>query len=132
MEYLSKLPDDVIKYVESFVDKRPPFADELLKYDFTTYSLIIYHRESDDGYLSDDEIFHSKSDYNIDLDRFINFKGDQFMHSLWTDNGSEINECSFGRNIVYWDSKYYSNALGLIMKKNPDDDIPPQTFNCGV
>ena len=37
---LSKLHDDVIKYVESFVDKRPPFADELLNRKFTPYKML--------------------------------------------------------------------------------------------
>jgi hypothetical protein len=38
---ISKLPDDAIKHIESFVDKRPPFADELLNYDFRIYE---FHR----------------------------------------------------------------------------------------
>jgi hypothetical protein len=34
---ISKLPDDVIKNIETFVDKRPPFADELLNREFRQY-----------------------------------------------------------------------------------------------
>ena len=29
---LSKLPDDIIRYIEKFVDKSPPYAKELLEF----------------------------------------------------------------------------------------------------
>jgi hypothetical protein len=51
---ISKLPDDAIKHIESFVDKRPPFADELLNYDFKQYYW-------DD----DDEIEFDYSDFGL-------------------------------------------------------------------
>jgi hypothetical protein len=46
---ISKLPDDVIKHVESFVDKRPPFADELLNREFKEYYTFKF--ETDDAYI---------------------------------------------------------------------------------
>ena len=47
---ISKLPDDVMKHVESFVDKRPPFADELLNRKLTEY--INYTRNDDERHNS--------------------------------------------------------------------------------
>jgi len=45
------LPDDMIKNIESYVDKSPPFAKELLNYKFKKY----YWDDDDDIFMDEDD-----------------------------------------------------------------------------
>ena len=144
---LLKLPDDIIKYVESYVDKRPVFADELMNYDFKlyTYETMRYNHY---GICTLHRIF--------DIDPWFSNFIDDDTSSTWISRLYVIRACCclkdfqleeslFGNHYDYCrgtNNKYHNNFLhryhrpntmGLIMEKDSDPNIPaPQTFRCGT
>ena len=55
---LSILPDDIIKEIESYVDKSPPFSEELLNREFSEYYDTTYQITKYYGYRKG-VLFHS-------------------------------------------------------------------------
>ena len=130
---ISNLPNDVIKQIDSFVDKRPPFADELLNRDVKKYY-----------WDHDDDIEFDTSDYNVKFrvlyERY--YSGSRMDFTCGVENSDTIRyEDALGYKIgdAYtlmmsgcWDYVRL-NTFGLIMQEDADKQgIPPQTFNCGI
>ena len=141
---LSMLPGDVIKYVESFVEKRPPFYDELLNYDFRLYAYETM-RYNQHG------VYHLHNIFDIDpwFSQYIDDKKSNtwvsrlYIIGLCGLKDFELEESLFGKHYDYCSGsfcKYHdnflkryhrANTLGLIMAKHSDPIIPsPQTFHC--
>ena len=88
---LLKLPDDVIKYVELYVDNRPPFADELLNYDFKKYEYKCFYKDYADE-------LH-KFDINWEMYEYKNhYISDGYVCYLITNN---IQVCELSYGFIY-------------------------------
>ena len=147
---ISNLPNDVMKHIESFVDKRPPFADELLNREFTEYFIF------DDGSVR----ISNRCGYSSIVLKYIHPDGywiNEQYHDGWTYTSTNrikydgmcckvftlgtrttperlgrmsIQETFFG--ICNFRFKFRLTTLGLLMQEDADKQgIPPQTFNCG-
>jgi hypothetical protein len=128
---LSILPDDIIKEIESYVDKSPPFSEELLNHEFTQYEWYEFYQDED----------YTNNEYNIDSKYYNRPSYDLILHALVCgeeENYLRMEESMFGYAYVYpiytdKESFERNNTLGLIMRKDADQQgIPQQTFNCGT
>jgi len=124
---ISNLPNDVIKHIEMFVDKSPPFADELLNREFRVYEWCACHEDYNDWFFQ--EIF------DIDNASMSQRTDNHISHVLLYERDNVVDirfeETLYGYS---WDEKcIHHSALGLIMQEDADKQgIPPQTFNCGI
>ena len=124
------LPDDVIKYIESFVDKRPPFADELLNRNFVTYEWNVYEDDSD---------FFHQDNFNVKYDNMDNYTLNKYVHVLSYER-EHVCDIRFTETLYGYEWDGYDrgmvmrhSALGLILHKDADQQgIPRQTFDCGI
>ena len=122
---ISNLPNDVIKHIESFVDKRPPFADELLNFDFKIYEFSRY-----DLIELPDDLRHFGHEVVANYS-LISHQRKKYLYNV---QYNCMNETIYGYNVLKNDKivKGEYSTLGLIMREDADKQgIPPQTFNCG-
>jgi hypothetical protein len=133
---LLKLPDDIIKFVESYVDKRPVFANELLNRPKTEYYYGLDHFGLPDDLkhcsnVQDEQHVARYWSNEWGVSGFVWSNAlTSLHHDLKSSYSFRENQYMYQNHNVFEESKY--KTLGLLMRKKTDANLPPQTYNCGM